>query len=193
MATTHVNPFNKDRFDECMAYLLSKHGGSLTQYEMVKIHVMADVLHTLKYGRAIIGGGIAKWRNGPVVQEAYNRVRHWAYQWEADPAQQPEGFRIVAKEGTKFRFVAEGEAPSDRDFSSAERDTLCEAWNRVKSMKWGTSQDFFHDPNVSFLGKVWHEAGDEGSPIDWVKLIDAYASEHPDFRHADALKVLIST
>jgi uncharacterized phage-associated protein len=190
MPTYEVRPFNKERFDECMAYLGTMHNKSLTQYDMVKLHVMADVYHILEYGKPIIGGPLSRWAHGPVVEPAYNRLRRWGYEWEADHTHQPESFYISAKEGQKFVFLPVAEV-DETYFSKAELSSLAKAWDCVMSRKsWADSQDFFHKD--SFIGRVWEAAGEDGRPIDWAAIVDAYKDAYPDYKNAEHIKALIA-
>lgn len=188
MTLNQLQPFNAERFDACLAYLAQSHNRTLTQYDMVKIHVMADIYHTLKYGKPIIGGPLRGWPHGPVVDSAYNRVMHWAHDWDDDHEQQPESFRIVRKTGKSFVFEPTVEVSED-DFSPAELAAMQAAWNCVMTKGWNRSQDFFH--KESFVGRVWEKTGGNGEPIDWRDIIDAYAQENPTFE-AQPIKALIS-
>src|SRR6266704_354270 len=75
-------PFNEDRFEDCLAYLSAKHQRSLTVYEMMKLHVMIDVYHTIDHGKPIIGGELWPFTNGPVARCAKNRVAEWEEQYQ---------------------------------------------------------------------------------------------------------------
>lgn len=183
-----LRPFNKERFDECMAFLCAEHRSTLTQYDMVKLHIMADVFHFLQYGKPIIGGPMFRWKNGPVVRPAYNRVRRWGRQWE-ETGTQPDAFRIVGKRRTAFLFKPARSIDSGA-FSQNELSSLDRAWRCVMTKGWKESQEFFHGAN-SFIGRAWNAASDDGQPIDWQAIIDAYQSLHPDFQNTDHLKALV--
>src|SRR5207302_9403383 len=72
-----LQPFNQARFDACMAWVAKQFDRTLSQYEAVKIHATADVLHVVKHHRPIIGGTFKKLANGPVALDALNRAKGW--------------------------------------------------------------------------------------------------------------------
>src|SRR5690606_20325282 len=103
-----------------------KHNQPLTQYHMVKLHVMIDFLHLLYYGCPVIGGALERWKHGPVVQRAYNRVALWGRRYD-EGGIQPETFEIVSKDGKAWKFTPS--APVDPDeFSKTELHVMDEAW-----------------------------------------------------------------
>ncbi len=183
-----LRPFNKERFDECMAFISAKHRSPLTQYDMVKLHIMADVYHFLNHGKPIIGGPVFRRKHGPVVQPAYARVRGWGDDWERTDAQ-PEAFQVVGKRRNVYIFRPLLAVGSDA-FSRSELEALEQAWQCVMTKGWRVSQRFFHEED-SFIGRAWRAAGVDGQPIDWRVIVDAYRELHPEFKHADHLKALI--
>src|SRR5438034_11767384 len=74
---TQLQPFNDHRFDDCMAFLAAKHGRPLSVYEMMKLHAMIDVYHTLDRGKPVIGGSLWPFTNGPISRVAKSRVGQW--------------------------------------------------------------------------------------------------------------------
>src|SRR4051794_15408033 len=71
---SQITPFNQHRFDAVIRYLSARHGRTLTQNDIVKIHVMTDVYHVIDYGMPVMGGQLEPWKHGAVVQRAYNRI-----------------------------------------------------------------------------------------------------------------------
>lgn len=187
-AVDQLLPFNRERFDECMAYLGGRHRWPLTQYDMVKLHVMTDVFHTLRTGRPMIGGPLSRWKHGPVVRPAYNRVRRWGHDWEAT-GKQPAAFEVVGKRRNAFLFRPTLPV-DDTHFGGDERAALGQAWRCVTTKGWSASQRFFHAE--SFIGRVWEAVGADGEPIDWNAIVDAYAADHPEYALAAHVKALIA-
>ena len=72
-----LQPFNETRFDACMAWVAKQFDRTLSQYEAVKIHALADALHVVQHHRPIIGGRLQKLTYGPVALRALNRVKEW--------------------------------------------------------------------------------------------------------------------
>jgi len=189
MKLSQLMPFNEHRFDSCMALLSSKHNQELTQYDMVKLHVMTDIFHTLKHGKPVIGGPLSRWPRGPVVKEAYNRVRHWGHEWDKNDAQ-PDLFRILRKKNKSFYFKPIVSVGQD-EFSPSELTAMEEAWKAVMTKDWSGSQKFFHDDST-FVGRAWKAAGGDGTPIDWRDVVRAYQATHPEYKIADEIIALIS-
>lgn len=166
-----LTPFNEHRFDACMTYLAREHGRSLTQYEMVKLHIMADVFHVLEYGTPIIGGSVERWPHGPVVRRAYNRLMGWWRRFQ-ETGEQSEQFSAEPYQNKQVIFSPKKQTDFD-DLSESEIDALEKAWDTISRMDWTRSQSFFHDPEF-FMGRAWSNARAEGRPIDWLEIIDAY-------------------
>ncbi len=189
---SQLMPFNEHRFDAIMAYFSRKYGRKLSQYDMMKLHVMTDVFHTLETGRPAIGGSLEPWKYGPVVRPAYNRVAKWWYDHDKT-GRNPEGFRLVDDGGNAKQLEAVGEVDDD-DFSDCEKRSMDTAWSIVVGLldDWQRSQRFFHDPTESFIGKAWHEATNAGAHgINWNDIIDAYDEFHgSDHAHIKTLMVL---
>ncbi len=179
-------PFNEARFDACMAYMAKKHGQALTQYAMMKLHVLTDVFHAMVHGVPVIGGAIEAWQHGPVVQPAYDRVNAWAYLFNESKVQ-PEMFDIVSQHGKKNYFLPKVQV-DEEDFSQSELDAMNRALETVMPMDWEESQDYFH--KNSFIGKVWQEARTSGNGLDWSRIVDAFADENPNVERA-ALKTVM--
>lgn len=179
-----ISPFNEVRFDVCMAYLSRKHGRSLTQYDMVKLHLMTDVFHTLEHGKPVIGGAVQAWDFGPLVPDAYNRLRHWTYKFD-ESGFQPESLSIVDRRGRSWEFLAT--QPVDAaDFSPSELAAMDRAWDAIMGLDWTESQAYFHER--SFVGRAWSHARREGRDMDWNEIIDEYDAEHrTDHGHIKSL------
>jgi len=181
-------PFNRHRFDAAMAVLSHKHKSTLTQLDMVKLHVMIDVFHVLFHGKPVIGGVIEKWAGGAVVAQAYRRLRRAAGEWEQDRTQ-PDNYKILGKRRNAFIFQPTSK-PDERDFSKTELHAMEQSWDCVMSKGFLDRQKFFHDENC-FMGRAWIKAiGNK--PIHWEDVIDAYADLHPEYEFRDQIKTLVS-
>jgi hypothetical protein len=181
-------PFNECRFDDCMAYLAGAHRRPLGTYEMMKLHVMIDVYHTLDRGKPAIGGAFWPFTNGPVARAAKSRVRHWESRYEKTGAM-PDGFMLKEEGG---RLVATPvRVPDCEDFSAAELDAMERAWRDVigpldAAGGFSSSQEFFHKD--SFIGRAWEKARQRGSFLDWNEIIDEYdAATGEDHSHIKLL------
>jgi hypothetical protein len=181
-------PFNEEQFDRCSLWLAMKLGRPVTQYDLVKFHVMTDVYHVLTYGRPVIGGPLERWKLGPVVRRAYHRLVNEAQRYERGKLGGP--LFVSAVRGNTYRYAARpGATVDEEEFSQSEVMAMEEAMN-VVNLSFAASQDFFHDPEGSFMGKVWASTG-EGCPIDWCSIIDAYDAQHrTDHTHIKTLIAL---
>lgn len=173
-------PFNESRFDACMAYLSAKHSRDLTQYDMVKLHVMTDIFHALEHGKPVIGGALDAWQFGPLVEKAYNRVRRWRFVVD-ETGEQPEFFEFVGQKGAADRFRAR-EPVNDEDLSPSEVKAMTKAWDVIMSLDWSESQDYFHSDST-FIGRAWKKAREARVGVDWDDIIDEYDRQF-DENHA---------
>lgn len=178
-------PFNDCQFDKAMLWLSSRHG-PLTQYDMVKLHIMTDVFHVLAHGRPVIGGSLERWKNGAVVRPAYGRLRRLIVHYEM--GKETGDFLVAPTNGNAYTFQPKPETVVDADdFSQSELDAMECAWQAIGGMNWNRSQQYMHDPS-SFMGVAWTAAGQENSPIDWISIIDAFDRQHrTDHSHIKSL------
>jgi len=180
-------PFNQYRFDDCMAYLAAKHGDELNTYELMKLHVMIDVYHTLERGKPVIGGSFWPFTNGPVARSAASRVSSWRKGYEV-LGKQPDGFQLRSDAGDRL-LVKPTAVPEEDDFSRSEIEAMGRAWDEVMdTLKKGfaASQEFFH--GGGFIGKAWLKARNSGLALDWNDIIDEYdAAFHKNHSHIKAL------
>jgi hypothetical protein len=146
---SQLAPFNEHRFDAIMAYFSRKYGRNLSQYDMMKLHVMTDVFHVLETAKPVIGGSLEPWQYGPVVRPAYNRVAKWWHDFDRT-GKHPESFRLVEQDGNAKRFESAVEIDED-DFSDSEKAAMEAAWGVVKDLldNWTRAERFFHDPDGS--------------------------------------------
>lgn len=161
-----------------MAFVTQRHGcDRLSIYDMVKLHVMIDLNHVAKHGRPVIGGGLNAWQFGPVIPDAFKRLRHWAYKFE-ESGFQPETFDIVDQRGDTFFFRPTLQIEAD-DFSPSEVDAMNDAWTIVMDQykRWNQSQQYFHEA-ISPIGEAWKEAWDKRTSIDWRRLLDLWGKHH---------------
>ena len=186
---TQLAPFNEFRFDDCMAYLSSKYARPLSKYEMMKLHVMIDVHHTVARGKPVIGGRVAAFTNGPVARSAMSRVSHWLKRYEREGIQ-PDGF-LVEEETDSFRMKPT-RVPEEDDFSPAELEAMEKAWGDVigllEAKGFQASQDFFHKD--SYVGRAWMSARRRGECLDWNEIIDGFYADQGG-GEADRVKTLM--
>lgn len=184
-------PFNEWRFDDCMSYLSAKHGRALSVYEMMKLHVMIDVYHTVFSGKPAIGGSFWAFTNGPVSRSAKARVQTWKNRY-AKNGEMPDGFLLREDAEDRIHFVPT-QTPEDDDFSPAEIRAMNLAWSdvveKLTTHGWEQSQRFFH--SEGFIGKAWKKARQRGLPLDWNDILDEYAIAFPN-EDVERAKVLIS-
>jgi len=179
-----IAPFNATRFDTCMAYFCERHGRELTQYDMVKLHLMTDIFHALEHGKPVIGGSVQAWDFGPVIDQAYRRVKHWDYSHD-ETGSHPETLRISNRSGSSCKFTNSVSVDSD-EFSESELNAMKRAWDSFMHMSWNESQQFFHQD--SFVGQAWLKARQEQRNIDWDDIIDEYDREYgTNHQHIKAL------
>lgn len=183
---TQLMPFNEFRFDDCMAFLSVKHGRELNKYEMMKLHVMIDVHHTIMRGKPVIGGKLSPYTNGPVARIAWARVKTWINQYDRRGVF-PDGFLV--KEGENGHTLRALQSPDQEDFSSAELQAMEKAWDdvigRLQREKFQGSQDFFHGETA--IGRAWLSAKHRGDFLDWNEIIDNYEKDGADLSHVKAM------
>lgn len=182
-------PFNEEQFDRCSLWLATKLGRPVTQYDLVKFHVMTDIYHVLQYGRPVIGGALVKWKFGPVVKPAYFRLTSQANRFE-------QGKTVIgplaveAGRSNVYKFTpAQGASVDEDEFSQSEIEAM-EAALQIVRLSFAKSQGFFHEPMASFVGRVWTDA-EFDKPIDWNSIVDAYDAQfNTNHQHIKALLAL---
>lgn len=182
--TFELQPFNQARFDACMAWVAKQFDRTLSQYEAVKIHALADVLHVVQYHNPIIGGTLKKLKHGPVALDALNRAKRWQ-----NDANAP--FALTDKSGNALYFKRKPGATHESMFTLSERKAILQAARAVFSMTFGESQRFFHGEagEDNFLGKAWKKTQPENAPISWDTIVTAYA--HQTGKDVTDLKALV--
>lgn len=178
--TYQLQPFNEPRFDAGMAWLAKEFDRPLTQYDVVKIHALADIQHVLQHHRPIIGGTLRKLKYGPVDLDALNRAKEWK-----DDESAP--FTFTHKRGNAMHFARKPGPTREATFTQSERDALVAAARTVFGMTFEESQDFFH--STSYVGRAWDSVSVSNGPIDWETIIEAYAKEKGE--DAESLKDLV--
>jgi hypothetical protein len=185
--TDQLSPFNQHQFDRCMRWFAARHG-ELTQYQLVKLHVMTDVFHVLETGLPVIGGRFRRWKLGPVVPNGWHRTRQYVQQFEA--GSRPPALSVRPTDGSAYRYsVPEDAETEEQEFSASEVRAMERAWAEVGELSWEESHRYFHTPE-SFMGKAWLEAPQNG-PIPWELIVDCYdAATGEDHGHVKALMAL---
>jgi hypothetical protein len=168
---TRLIPFNPHRFDACMAYLAKLYGRPLSVFEMVKHHVMTDVYHVLKHGHQVIGGELRPWPYGPVVEEAYNRLKYWEHRHEESGGTfQPTEYKIEKGDLATFSPTT---ALDPEELSPSELEAMGEAIALLKPMSFDAAYRFFHR-DESFMGSAYNRAIAENRALSWEDIIDSY-------------------
>lgn len=168
--TYELQPFNQARFDACMAWVAKQFDRTLSQYEAVKIHALADVLHAVAHHRPIIGGTFKKLPYGPVALDALNRAKEWK-----DDKHAP--FELTDKLGNTMLFKPKPGPTHEAMFTPSEREAILEAAGTVFSMTFSASQKFFHGEagKGNYLGRAWSKTPKENASISWDTILKAYA------------------
>lgn len=183
--THELQPFNQVRFDACMAWVAKQFDRTISQYEAVKVHALADALHVVRHHRPIIGGTLRKLTHGPVNLDALNRAK----QWEKD---RTGPFELSARRGNALFFAPRPGPACESMFTASEREAILDAAKTVFSMTCEESQRFFHgetDSGDDFLGKAWRKTRGDKTAIDWAAILDAYADQTGE--DAASLKSLV--
>lgn len=175
-ALFQIQPFNRHRFADSLAYLSAAHNRPLRLYEAVKLHVMSDVFHTVRTSKPMIGGFLSPFPNGPVVRSAENQFNAWFARYN-ETGESPEGF--TASENQYGLLIKSAAPPDVDDFSDAEAAATGAAWDAVIPVldrSWEDSQDFFH--RASFIGRAWKSAKNLGTALDWNVILQEYDREN---------------
>ncbi len=123
--------------------------------ELVKHHVMTDVFHVLTHGHQAIGGELEPWPYGPVVEPAYNRLKHWEHEHEATGGVvQPPEYEILDGELAAYQPRANFDP---QDMSPAELDAMKRAADLLRPMSFDEAYRFFRDGG-SFMGRAYNLA-----------------------------------
>jgi hypothetical protein len=171
---TKLIPFNPHRFDACMSYLAqATYRRPLTIFELVKLHVMIDVFHVLQHGHQAIGGELAPWPYGPVVELAYNRLRHWHRSYE-ESGSQPSEYEVLSGEVTAFQPKV---AFDPEDISLSELEAMAKAVELLRPMSFDAAYRFFHS-NDTFMGRAYNIALAQRRALAWSDIIDAHDQIH---------------
>ncbi len=184
---SQLMPFNELRFRDCMAYLAHVKAQNLTQIYLVKLNVLIDLFHILRCGKPVIGGSLAPWELGPVVQEAYRLCADWRTDYDRF-GRHPVGFKVIERgSGGKLRLKAAGEVDMD-NFSAYDIESMERAWEEIGHLNLASLRRYTHSPET-FLGYAYNSAKAANRLMDWCEVIDAYDR----FRSEDhtAVKALI--
>lgn len=159
----------------------------LDQYDMVKVHVLADFQHILNYGEPIIGGVPSAWEYGPVVKPSYVQAMTWVE--NGGEFTRMDASCTHKKGGVYMIPTAQ---ITDRDVEALSPDALAsigDAWSIHERLSFDESYKYFHT-NQSALGAAWEEADKQGrlTPINWCRVIDIYdAMNGTDHGHVKVL------
>jgi uncharacterized phage-associated protein len=186
---SQLKPFNASLFEDVMGFLCARYDATLTQYEVMKIHIKVDVEHTFKTGQPVIGGPLRAWPFGPVVPSAYGQVK------DAIEANKVDGLEVCRNEGRThwLRFLNK---VSEDDFSPLQVEIFDAAFAKVRSMPWKQSQAYFHgdgEPNaIGYAWKLARKRQPTGKPpIDWWDLIEGGEKyDKLDLEHVKLLMAL---
>ena len=187
LMASEITPFNKRRFDECMAWFMRKYNRHLTQFQAVKLHVMSDAFHILEYGVPIIGGEPEAWPKGPVVAAAYTHVM------SVGGGSETSDILLGGRDANMpnvVRLSARADSPFDPDdFSESEITAMERAWGTVIGhFKDEAGDDYFHSEGT-FIGRAYRKARKTNQPIDWKDVVMAYDELYPT-DHSNILVVI---
>jgi hypothetical protein len=181
-----LQPFNQARFDACMAWIARVFNRTLSQYETVKIHALADVIHVVKHHRPIIGGTLRKLPYGPVDLAALNRSK----EWQTDPNAPME---FSGKQGNALFFARKAGPTRESMFTRSEQEAILDAARTVFGMTFDESQRFFHGEcagsDKGYLGRAWRRTRGDNARISWEAILNAYAEQSGE--DAEQLKSLV--
>ena len=166
-----VTSLNVQRRDDALYLLGCEYGRPLTQYEICKTHVLADVLHVVQTGKVIFGGTLYAMPFGPVVKRTLDDCARWAMGVvlaatharqppSVPPPLYPSGWRGSQNQIIEYRAsptYGRREEALWTHFSDAEQAHVRQAYEQVISMPWDRSQAYFHDP-VSAVGYAYDVA-----------------------------------
>lgn len=174
---TRLAPFNRHRYDLCIAYVMKVDEQPLDDYELTKIHALIDGFHVASTGLPVIGGSLDQWPRGPVCPEANTHVVSLL-----ESRLHPEPLFEVVKGGAAAKadrmlgFSKKGEVDKD-DFSVTELDAIEHARRVFNSMTRIVMYEYFHNPK-HFLGHAWTKAKNEHhKSLDWHDILDGYEAE----------------
>lgn len=169
---SQLMPFNEVRFRECMAYLAHVKAQSLSQLYLVEFSFLIDLFHVFRCGKPVIGGSLAPWTLGPVVQEAYHLCVDWRTEYDR-LGRHPVGFKVVALGSAgKLKLKAEGEVDMDA-FSPYEIESMECAWDEIGHLNLPSLRHYTRSPDT-FLGYAYSSARAANRIMDWCEIIDAY-------------------
>lgn len=165
-----------------MAYLArEEYRRPLTIFELVKHHVMIDVYMVLATGHQVIGGELKPWPFGPVVEEAYERLKGWEHRYEESHGEfQPAEYLL--SDGELTAFEPRVAADPQEDFASAEIAAMSRASALLKSMTFDQAYHFFHSP-ATFMGRAYTTAREDRMAIAWPDVLDAHDAIHGTDHH----------
>lgn len=165
-------PFNEDRFRLCMAQLASAKGRDLSQLYSVKLVVLVDLFHLLRCGKPAIGGSVAPWELGPVIEEAYRTCTRWRTEYDHF-GHHPPGFKVVGRDSSGKMKLRAIDSPDPDEFSRYELDAMEQAWAEIGHLNYPALHHYTHSPDT-FLGSAYVAAREAGRLMDWNEIIAAY-------------------
>lgn len=164
-----LQPVNAQRRDDALYLLAREYEKPLTQYDICKTLVLADVFQVIETGKPVFGGTLYALPYGPVTDGTLDACTRWARGFVFTAALMAH-FRSstaapLEKRGTTgtrdhisifvaaSNYVRADEASWDW-FSDAEQANVRRAYDKVMSMTFRRSQSYFHDP-VSAIGYAY--------------------------------------
>lgn len=136
--TRHISfPYDPNKAAQAVLWLLSRHGGSMDKFKLIKLVFLVDWNHLIRYGRPIVGGTYFALPYGPVCSELKDYIDN------ATPSQNPpfmlqDVHNLVVKEATK-----------EDQLSESELEILDEIYERYRHC------DFEKLKEITHRFKVW--------------------------------------
>lgn len=150
-------PYDEDRATHATRWLLKRHG-RLDWLKLIKLIVISDVRHLLKYGRPIVGGRYFAMRHGPVQSEFYDDLK-------LD--------RIVGTRRANDHFVEFVEQPDEDCLSETDLEVLHEVEHEYGNRDAYRLSDLTHEL------ESWRRHGVDGNASVPMSYGDFFSEDRP--------------
>ena len=157
---------NKKKILEIVLFLIElarESDATITQYEIVKSILIADVFHLRKFGRPVSFDNYAALQFGPVPSEAYDMLKPNYDGSDITDAEWPMWTRSKYPQGgsNAFQFHDPERAPNMRKLSQTDVVELSEAFKFVKQRGCPGVRDWTHQ--LPAYRAAWDNRGDRRS------------------------------
>lgn len=168
---SQIVPFDEGMLRQCIAYLSHGKQRSFTQLYVVKFSVLIDLFHLMSCGKPVIGGSVAPWESGPVVEEAYRACSTWRADFDRF-GRHPAGLRVTSRTVTKVGVGSAASVDFD-EFSQTEVDAMEQAWGEIGHLNYDGLRHYTRSPNT-YLGASYFAARREERLMGWDDIIESY-------------------